>query len=1442
MKKLFIYLVFFISALSSFGQTDNYGTDFWTGFMSGYTSGSELKLFVSAKQNSTVTISVPLLAYSKTFSVLKDSVVLFTVPNSVGQITTSEIVEKTGIHIVSDFPIAITAMNLERATTDATIVYPLKNIPISPVYITGHPKANINEFLLVSPENGVKVEIVPTKNTTKSTAFVPIKITLDQGETYQVQSSNTLDGSTIRVTNNKKIIVFTGDKCSNFPCGACDHQYEQVIPNQLLDTAYYVLPHFGHKKGYTVKVVSIDTTIWVKVNGKPYRIGKKDSALVLDVPSGDSVLHISGPRKFACFQFMKGPTCNGYITSGWGDPSILEVMSARYMGQKSTFCAVNSTNLKDHFVSILIYTSAKNTAYLDGTKISSSEFFTVTDNPDFSYAMLKISLGVHTITCNLGHLAYCYGIGNYESYLYTAGFSLPDFDISIRDTALKYDCKNNKVTMRFEAVLEGAIKEYHWDFGDGSATDTSKIVTHKYTIGKDFTVKLWALGYNNKKDSLIKKYNFKWPEFNPVFDKVLCDKSYTFEEKNPFFKNFKWHDNTTSNTYTTSKTEKIWVTATDTSGYCKFGDTAQISKIDVFSKIVVDTLSNCQLNNLFKFTDSSGVKNDLIRYKVWMFPGGVTRYDTSKFYYHFRQPGKVMVYLDIYPANSECKARIEIPVTINWNTDIDAIVDKEKYCNGEVATVIDKSYSCCQPVKKYYWEFANGTKLKSDSGKFSTKVYYDYKNSNGMLNFNYITETYQGCRDTIKSGVIVWPAAKSKFDFGSDSVKCLALSRWTFTHTYDESIAGPYTLFWNFGNGKTGTQNQYKNVRYFDTGIYKITLTTTSNIGCVDSVSKYVKAVGNAVAKFSINDTIQCLATNRFIVTDSSKGYDIKYVWNFGNGSTSILQKPAAEHYKVAGKYKIKLKAISNYAGCFADSVTHNVFVMKQPTADFSINNTTVCFKNNSVIFTDNSKFYNGKYKLYWNYNSNLDSAFAPTAVHFSDTGNYAIRLIAKDSMGCLDTISKTVTLKPEPLLKMTINDSIQCFGINNFSVQSLNPDKLKNRIWTLNNVLINGGEIQKNIINLTPKGFYKVTLAEETTFGCKDSLSKIIEVLPAIKAGFSINNDTQCNSSQSFDFINTSNLGKDILKSLKFEENIKLIGAANSILNYKFLSTGNKIIELKIETVQGCKDSIKKMVFVATDPLVTFISDSVCLGKSVTLNANQTTGAPLSQWAWNMGDGSRFDPVIVNYTTHTYQAAGIYYPEVSFTDQLGCYGIYKGVPIVIYPIPNPNFNISTLYSDDLYSFVKLIPNTLGHASYLWSFPDKTTNTTDTPTVKFSKFFKDRISLKVVSAFGCSDTASHYFYIFPSLTNLYRENAFTPNGDLLNDVFKPYNIDGAKDYELRIFDRWGELLFNTNDPNAGWNGTYKNELVQVGVYIFEVRFMYADGNRYSTKGSVTVVR
>lgn len=1445
LKRLIFSAVFLLNSFLAFCQTDNFGIEFWTGFMSNLSTGSEIKLFIAARDNSKVTVSVPLMSYSASFSILKDSVIVVKIPNSVGQINSSEVIEKTGVHIVSDYPIAVTAMNLSPATTDATVVFPLKNVPVNGTYITGHPSrvSNFsgNEFLLVSPDNGVQVEIIPTVKTKGGQqAFKPFYITLNQGETYQVWAetkTDILDGTSVRAVNGKRIIVYTGDKCSAFPCGACDHQYEQVFPNQLLDTAYFVLPHFGHKKGYTVKVVSIDTTINVKVNGKNYRIATKDSALVLDVPSGDSVLHISGPRKFSCFQFMKGPTCNGYVTSGWGDPSILQILSSKYMGQKSTFNAVNSTNLKDHFVSVLINTASKNDVYLDGSKINPSEFIPISYNKTFSYATFKISFGVHTITCNLGHLAYCYGIGNYESYLYTAGFSLPNFEIDIKDSVLSFNCKDNKVMMRFDGKLEGSIKSYQWDFGDGTF-DTLKTVKHLYPVGKEFKIKLWAKGYNGREDSVIKKYIFNWPVFNPVFDKLLCDPTYTYVEKNPFFKNFVWHDNTTKNSYTVTKTEKIWVSATDTSGYCKFSDTAEISKVDILSKIIVDTISNCHLNNLFKFRDSSYVKNDQIQYKVWTFPGGKTFYDTTNFYYHFRQPGNFVVYLDIYPVNAECKARYEIPVHINWNTDIDAYTDKQQFCNGELVTIKDSSYSCCQKVKKYYWKFEGEPLLSSNTGKLQTRVYFDTKNGTPVRNYLYITETEQGCFDTLKYGVLAMPAANSNFDFGKDTIKCLALSRWTFTHTVNEAITGPYELHWYFGNGKEGTQNQYKNFRYIDTGTYKIKLISKTQLGCLDSTSKSVKVIGNAGAAFQIPDSIQCFKNNLFKFDVTTKGNNLLYKWNFGNGKTSTSSTPAPIQYNSYGLFKVKMKVAANYPGCFDDSITHTIKVLREPKASFSLPNDSFCFFSNSITPVNSSTFYNGKNKFLWSSTNYLDSVEFPKSIEFTDTGIRKIMLVVIDSMLCSDTISQNINILPQPKAAFSINDSVQCFTNNLFQMEYLSGHPKNKLLWKLDNNGI-GTNQQVSINNVPDVGLHKISLYVTSPFGCTDSVIKYFEVLPPIRADFTIDKDTQCFDNHNVTIKDNSTVSKDVIVKYEYSYNQNILANTSDLINYQFPQSGPKTVHLKIETKEGCLDTTSKSLYLADNPEVEFLTDSVCLGETIDLSAQQTKGIfPIDDWQWKMGDGITYT---TNPISHIYMGSGNFITTLKFTDKLGCSGSLVRNSL-IYPLPDASFQIQILNSDQDFSYIRLLPTNYGYLSYLWNFPDGSSSVKDSLTKAVSRFFKDRVYLKVETSYGCKDTLSKFLYVFPRLENLWIENAFTPNNDQLNDVFKPIHFEGATAYKLSVFNRWGELMFTSNNPNLGWDGTFMGKEAQDGVYIYNLEFIYADGNRYSAKGTVALIR
>lgn len=1417
--------------------------------MENYTGGgNEIKLYICARQKTEVTVSIPLKGFSNKFTILKDTVIEISLPLADGHTTTHEVVDLTGVHIESDFPVSVSAMNLRGATTDATVVLPLKNIPINPRYVTGHPGFRgfsglaTNEFLIVSPEDRVEIEIVPTSATLSAKpANTPFKITLNKGETYQVQSSGLLDGSTVRVLNDKKVIVLSGDKCSNFPCVACDHQVEQMFPTVLLDTAYCTIPQWGHTKGYVVKVMSIDTLLWIKVNGKSYKIPRRDSALIFSVPIEDSVLYITAPRKFACFEFMNGTTCNGYVGTGrFGDPSMLQLLSSKYMGQKSTFSTVTSSSLKggDHFVSILIPSSAKNDVFLDNTRLSPSEFIEVTDNKAYSYAKLKLTQGTHTVLCNKGHLAYCYGISPAESYLYVAGYSLPNFDISIIDTTLSYNCKDSTVTMRFTAKLEGAIKSYNWDFGDGSPLDTHRIVKHVYKVNKPFTIKLWAQGFNNKKDSIIKKYTFTWPEFNPVFDKVLCDSFYVFEEKNPFFTNFKWHDKSTNNNYKTTKTEKIWVTATDTSGYCKFVDSASISKIDVVTKVFVDTFSHCHLNNLYRFRDSSLVKNDAILYKVWIFPSGESIYDSSDFMYHFRQPGKLKVYLDIYPKSVNCKARYEIPVNVDWNTDIGSYTLKEKYCSGEMATIKDSSYACCQKVKKYYWQLEDGTKLSSDSGIMRTRVYYNYTTNDPILDYFYITENTAGCFDTMKYGLLVWPAAKANFDFGPDTSKCLVLSRWTFTHNYNEVIPGPYSVDWDFGNGKTGTQYQYKNVRYFDTGWHKIKLTTKSQIGCIDSSIKYVRALPQPKAGFYLNDSVQCLSVNSFTVNDTSKGILMNYHWDFGNGTKSNLKYPAPETYAAVGKYKVNLLIENKYPGC-RDSVMHVAEIIPGPKADFSIPSDTQCFYKNSLSLKSTSVFVSPKDSFAWISELGIDTAETPKAMVFKSAGWHKIKLKVVDKSGCSDTISKSMYLQNGPSMQMLINDTVQCFSNNNFIINSQFVSSVKGQEWRVNNKL-SGNQGTLTLLNQKPDGSYRISLTATSGYGCKDSVVRFITVLPPLTADFSINKDSQCINNNNFSLTGLSAAPGDIITKYWYNSGGNLIGTTKDVTGYKFNQAGKNEILYKIETSQGCIDSIKKSVYLLVNPVALIVADTVCLGEKITMNGVKTVGDfPITDWYWSMGDGKNYS---TNPVTHLYNNQGNYTVQLSVKDKFGCTGIANTAYNLVYPLPNAAFTVKTISSDQDFTTIHLIPTYLGFKSYLWRLPDGRTFTTDSPRVNVNRFFKDKIFLKVENSNGCTDTVSTTFFVYPPLEHIYIENAFTPNNDQLNDVFKPLHFDGVSEYELVVFNRWGEILFKTNNPTEGWDGTYKGSQVQQDVYIYTITFKYSDGNRYNAKGNVTLIR
>ena len=1406
-------------------------------------NANALKFYISATVNTKVMISVPLSNYLDSIYVPKDSVEVFSIPLQYGNNQLYDSIMPRGVRITSDYPVSISAMNLQTATTDASIVLPTVNIPSGANYVIGTPNGGQNQIMLVSSTDSSMVTIIPMSNTSVGNhpANTPYTKRLNKGEIYQIGASTTLNGSIVRVSNGSKVAVFAGDVCSNWPCGACDHQFEQIMPNQLVDTAYYVPPHFGHTNGYYLKLVPLDSSTTIQVNNRTYSNLNRFSYVAIDV-KGDSGYYIRSTKPFHVFQFLKGANCNGYITSGYGDPAMLEILSNKYMGQSAMFSTVNSTNLRDHFVSIVINTNSKNNVYFDRTKVDSSEFKPFPYDITKSYACLKITLGTHLVECAEGMLAYCYGIGQYESYLYLAGFNLPNFDLDFVDSVVMYDCKNQTIDIKFTAKSERTLKTYKWSFGDNT-TGTGLSVVHRYDTMGYLDVKLVGEDFTGRKDSVTKKVRVDWPVFDPVRNKIICGiDTVTFEVVNPFFDNIKWHDSTTERKFRAWDNTNVWVYATDTSGYCKFVDTGIVGKINIFSNLKVDSLDKCFKFNRFRFTDSTKIFADQIDHKAWVFPFA-TYWDQNSIDVKFPMPGKYKVYFDVYTKQVNCKARYPIDVVVHPTPKPYTNLYGDMFCSGTPILFKDSSQIVTGSISKVKWLFADSTMALSDSSRTWKSFDFDPSTNQVTMMFRQIPISDQNCTDTLLSAVNIWPKPVSGFSISTtDTIKCLPAARWTYTST-TKTYFDTFSLSWDAGNGVKGTGKDMRNIRYFNPGIYKVKLIATENsIGCKDSTVKFVEVLSLPKARFNIDDSIQCYNGHYFNYKDSSDGKYLNRQWTLGNNTTDTGQSIDSIRYPASGDYEVKLVVSNQYASCI-DSVSKQIHILSSPEARFASNQDTQCLNGNSYNFSNNSVFYQKYKSSNWSFVSSLinikDTNFNQLARKMSDTGLISVALIVEDEEGCKDTAYKTILVTSHTSSPLSINDTIQCQIGNRFVFRTtIGPGETRN--WKIDNLVVQSGSIDSLIKSINSPGLHKVSVVGMNSLGCGDSTEKSFTVLPKPIADFNINNDSQCLNLQSFILTNTSTAADDVINTYDYTVNDTLKRTVPNPSAFGFANPGRFKATLIITTEESCKDTINKYLTALPLPTAFIFGDTICIGDTAELSANQLAGNTIVDWKWDLGDGNNVNGQSVR---HAYSNTGTYSPSLNIKDIFDCENTATAPgSMVVNELPNPAFLIAVSDFGFNQSKVQMRPSSMGNYQYRWLFPNGETSDRDTPSLYIKDLLKGDIKLILTNSFGCIDSSDRNVYVYPNNFNVYIPSAISFNDDLLNDVFKPVGLGFTKSYEMHIYNRWGEEIFYTEDPEKGWDGKFENQVVMPGIYTYLIQFQFVDGKKYRYTGTLTVLR
>ncbi len=257
---------------------------------------------------------------------------------------------------------------------------------------------------------------------------------------------------------------------------------------------------------------------------------------------------------------------------------------------------------------------------------------------------------------------------------------------------------------------------------------------------------------------------------------------------------------------------------------------------------------------------------------------------------------------------------------------------------------------------------------------------------------------------------------------------------------------------------------------------------------------------------------------------------------------------------------------------------------------------------------------------------------------------------------------------------------------------------------------------------------------------------------------------------------------------------------------------------QLTATTAQGCitRDTFR-LISVYALPVVALNPDtSLCIGSSRVLDA----GAGYVSYAWNTGAGTR--TISVNGT-------GIY--GVNVTDPNGCKGSDTTIINKLLPLP-----AGFLFADTAicsFGSIELIANST-FSRYNWSTGSTSSVISITQPGTYWLDATDRTN--------CTGRDSVIVNPKDCLTGLYVPSGFTPNGDGKNDVLRTYLSGNIKQYEFRIFNRWGETVFVTKDPTAGWNGTWKGIVQDGNVFIWTCRYQLEGEALKTAKGTVTLIR
>jgi gliding motility-associated-like protein len=707
----------------------------------------------------------------------------------------------------------------------------------------------------------------------------------------------------------------------------------------------------------------------------------------------------------------------------------------------------------------------------------------------------------------------------------------------------------------------------------------------------------------------------------------------------------------------------------------------------------------------------------------------------------------------------------------------------------------------------------------------------------GNYTVSLIATSNHGCSDTAIQNIAIYPFPSVSFSAPSVCQN----SPINFTSVSNISSGSISSYLWSFGNGNNSTL-QNPSFNFVNSGTFQVTLSATSNQNCTTSYTGNVVINPLPVVSFTNNDV--CLGAPTFFSNTSSiaSGNITNIIWNFNSlGNVTSTQQNPNYIYPAVGNYVASLQAISNF-NCI-NTLTKTVIVHAVPTTSFAAQNQCFGAVSNFTNLTS-IPAGNSIASYVWNFGNQQSSSQTNPQVNYSIANNYIVQLTATSNFNCSTTFTALVNIYNLPNVNFTSNNAClnQSTQFNNTTI--ISGGNIAKWRWDFQNDGVWDDTLNANPTIVYPNfGNYNTKLQAISNYQCASS-----KINPTIVHANPVANFTAQSTCfgdvTKFTNLSTSADGPIVSNQWDFNGDNIIDNLIHSP-QYTYSASGTYLVKLEVQNVFGCVNvkSISLHINPTPSPAFAAPNREGCAGLCVTFsNSSTISNGTIKTTQWQFGDGTLPDYSL--NPTHCYRP-GSYAVTLKLVSDSGCITtLVKPDYVIIHPSPIAGFKVEPEEVDDNDPSATVNTSATGAVATNYYINDGSTFGVENFNYTFQNIDKITpvIFQVVTNQFGCKDTASIIIKIKPSW-EIFVPNTFTPNGDGLNDGFtaKGYNINK---FNIQIYDRWGHLLFESNDIENKWDGHTKGseEPIKQDVYVWKINVVDVFHKNHDLTGHVTLLK